>query len=190
MQTPIPLNDEVVLFERFGKKIVSRNFQNPKDGTAYEYVFLDTRLHRPSMVFPVTETGEVVLLRQFRHAVHAYVYEIPGGNPEKNNPDESPIDVVRRELAEETGYVPKNILSLTKDPIWFEPANFSPAYYPFLATGCELEKNLNLDSEECLEVCLVPLPAWLNMIRSGEVLDSKTLALTLLALPRLGMTIA
>ena len=51
-------------------------------------------------VAPVLETGEFLLVRQYRHAVRDWLIEIPAGRLE---PGETPLAAAKRELEEETG---------------------------------------------------------------------------------------
>ena len=62
-------------------------------------------------VVPVTNEGNVVLIRQFRHGARQVVLEIPGGMIDG---DEAPEDAAARELREETGYVAQNIRLLAR----------------------------------------------------------------------------
>jgi ADP-ribose pyrophosphatase len=57
-------------------------------------------------VVALDEQDNVLLVRQFRHAVGKFLLEIPAGGI---NPGEEPIDSVRRELQEEIGYLPRKI---------------------------------------------------------------------------------
>ena len=50
---------------------------------------------------PLSEDGSLVMIRQYRHAIGEYIWEIPAGTL---NPDESPLECAKRELIEETGY--------------------------------------------------------------------------------------
>ena len=50
---------------------------------------------------PILDDGKVALIKQYRHAVGEYLWEIPAGTLE---PDEDPIACAHRELVEETGY--------------------------------------------------------------------------------------
>lgn len=74
-------------------------------------VTTQTALHTPevSLVIPVTEDGNFVLIRQFRHAVGKQVLEFPAG---KVNGSESPMECALRELIEETGYRSGNLCKL------------------------------------------------------------------------------
>jgi ADP-ribose pyrophosphatase len=52
-------------------------------------------------IVPIDEHSQVVLVKQYRHAVRAVVTEVPAG---KLDGDEDPLEAAQRELAEETGY--------------------------------------------------------------------------------------
>jgi hypothetical protein len=60
-------------------------------------------------VVALDEQGNVLLVRQFRHAVDRFLLEIPAGGIDAG---EEPIDSVRRELQEEIGYFPRKIDNL------------------------------------------------------------------------------
>ena len=55
-------------------------------------------------VFAMDEADNVILVRQFRYAMGEVVLELPAG---KLEPGEDPADSGLRELAEETGLIPK-----------------------------------------------------------------------------------
>src|SRR5436853_4207004 len=55
-----------------------------------------------SAIAAVDADGAVTLLRQYRHAVGGYLWEVPAG---KLDPGESPATCAARELAEEAGLV-------------------------------------------------------------------------------------
>src|SRR4051812_8334756 len=63
--------------------------------------------HRPSVVLiPVTEDGNIVMIRQYRHALGRDIWELPAGSLEE---EESPEVAAARECEEEIGQVPDKI---------------------------------------------------------------------------------
>ena len=54
-----------------------------------------------SLAVPITNDGQVVLLRQYRFAVQARLLEFPAGTLEEG---EDPLESMQRELGEEAGY--------------------------------------------------------------------------------------
>ena len=57
-------------------------------------------------VIPLDADGNVLLVRQFRKPVEKDLLEIPAGCID---PGEEPVATVRREMREETGYLPRKI---------------------------------------------------------------------------------
>ncbi|WP_203907310.1 NUDIX domain-containing protein [Rhizocola hellebori] len=81
------------------KRFVRELLRMP-DGQEIEWYFADTT---PSvMVVPVTENGDVVMVRQYRHNLKKDTLELPAGIV---SADEPVADAALRELVEETGYV-------------------------------------------------------------------------------------
>ena len=60
-------------------------------------------------VVVMDDQGNLLLVRQFRHAVGKFLLEIPAGGID---PGEEPVDCVRRELQEEISYLPRKIDNL------------------------------------------------------------------------------
>jgi ADP-ribose pyrophosphatase len=54
----------------------------------------------PFLTDPLGEDPQILLIKQFRHAADAFIYEVPAGKLEGGEP---PIECARRELREETG---------------------------------------------------------------------------------------
>jgi 8-oxo-dGTP pyrophosphatase MutT (NUDIX family) len=134
----------------------------------------------------ITHDGRnVIAVRQFREAANEVILEVPGDNPKKGQTAE---DVVRAELLEETGYQAGKIIDLAPNgPIWIEPSSFSTPMLPFLVVGCVKVDEQTLDETENMEVEIIPLTEWLNMCFDGRIRDNKTLAITFLSLPHLGI---
>jgi len=183
-EAPIPEGEPEILARGYGRAFIRQRFKQP-DGTSVDYTqFGITSENIPSIVIPITTNKNVVAEVQYRHGAKEAVIEVPGGNPIA---DESPEEVVLRELEKETGYQPEQIIQLTKDPIFFDPASFTVPYWAFLALGCKLTGEKKLDETEFIETIEIPIEEWFQLVLSGAVRDSKTIALTFLAIPHIGV---
>ena len=120
------------------------------------------------MVIPVLDSGELVMERQYRYALRRHCLELPAG---KIDPGEEPLATGRRELLEETGYVAREWTYLAT--IHPTVAYSTERILVYLARGLEHEGG-KLDDGEHLEVLTLPLPALLELVRSGEITDMKT----------------
>lgn len=102
-------------------------------------------------VIPLTEAGEVVLIRQFRFGTEEVTLEIPGGLVE---PGHTPLEAARNELLEETGF---------KSDQWEylgfvhpNPAFLTNRCHSFLARGVQKVAEIRQEESEEIEVLLVP----------------------------------
>jgi ADP-ribose pyrophosphatase len=103
-----------------------------------------------ALAVPVTDDGQLILLRQYRFAVMGRLLEFPAGTIE---PNESPAETIRREIQEETGYAAAT---------WLPIGNFAlaPGYsdemiYTFLATDLHPAPTSEQDADEDMEVVLM-----------------------------------
>ena len=119
-------------------------------------------------VVPVTDEGEVIMVRQFRYAFGQTLLEIPAG---KLEPGEDPLKAALRELEEETGTVAEKIEHIGE--LYTTVAILDEKIHMYLATGLSY-KNAHPDEDEFLEVEKIPLDTLINMVMSGEIKDSKT----------------
>lgn len=121
-------------------------------------------------MIPLNEHGSLVMIRQYRHAIGEYIWEIPAGTL---NPDESPLECAKRELIEETGYSATEWEELgTIIPV---PGYSDEKIHIFLAQGLQSARQ-NLDPDEILHVREIPLEEALHMAETGEIKDSKTIS--------------
>ncbi len=131
---------------------------------------IDTIRHPgASAIVPLTAGGSVVLIRQYRHSVGGYIWEIPAGTL---NPNEDPESCAARELIEETGYAAgawRRLGEIT--PV---PGYSDERIHLFLATDLTPAAQ-NLDADEVLAVHEFPLERAAAMIASGEIQDAKTI---------------
>jgi len=126
-------------------------------------------------VVAVDDQQRVVLVKQYRHAIRAVVTEIPAG---KLDGDEDPLEGVQRELREETGFRAvqwKSLGSIYPSPAW------STEYiYLYLATDL-IPGPTAMDADETIELVMLPLAEAIDQVRSGAIMDAKTMAALLLA---------
>ncbi len=119
---------------------------------------------------PLLDDGKVVLIKQYRHAVGEFLWEIPAGTLE---PDEEAIECARRELVEETGYEASSFDKLAE--ILPAPGYTDEHIHIFLATGLTLADQ-KLEDDEVLALQPMAFRTALEMITKGEIQDAKTIA--------------
>lgn len=119
---------------------------------------------------PLLDNGKVLLIRQYRHAVGEFLWEIPAGTLE---PDEAAIECARRELVEETGYEASSFDKLAE--ILPAPGYTDELIHIFLASGLKSVKQ-KLEDDEVLELQPIAFDTALEMITKGEIRDAKTIA--------------
>jgi len=98
---PVPwevLSEETLYQDRWRR--LRRDRLRLHTGETSSYVYLETAA--AVFVVPQLEDGRLVLLRQYRHPLRAWVWEVPAGGLEAG---ETPEEAAVRELAEETGGV-------------------------------------------------------------------------------------
>ena len=147
------------------------------DGRSSEFEII--RHPGGAAILPVLDDGRILLIRQFRPAVGGMVFEIPAGRLE---PGEAPQSCAVRELSEEAGYVPGEVLSLGS--FWSTVGFCDERVYLFL--GRELAAvEQRLEPDEVIDLCPMSIGDAMHKIGSGEILDSKT-QLALFHYQRLG----
>jgi ADP-ribose pyrophosphatase len=168
----------------YGRGMVERSFFYPNNREEIYRIWWYFK-GNPVLIFPLTENNEVVALCQFRHGANDFVIELPGGLPNQKT-EESPLRVVERELLEETGYESETSIYLGYEP-WTDAASINLRFIPFIGLNCKKVQEPNLDKGEegNIEVILVPIKKWYKMIWAGEILESKTIAHSLLVMPHL-----
>lgn len=153
-------------------RVLHERRQNPRNGHPMDALVLDSADW--VNVVPVTPSGEIVFVRQFRFGVRTDTLEIPGGLISRG---EEPLVAARRELREETGMVARSIRSLgAVEP---NPAFLTNLCHQFLAEGVEPEGSLQLDPGEDIVVERHSFDAVRRMVADGTIRHS--LVLTALA---------
>ena len=141
-------------------------------------------LHHPggAAAVAVDADGRVCLLRQYRHAAGGFVWELPAGRLE---PDEPPQETARRELVEEAGIAARDWRSLGVS--LSSPGVFTERIHLFLATGLD-PAPLAREAAEVMEVHWLPLEEAVSRCVDGRIEDSKTCIGLLRAAALLGET--
>jgi len=139
-------------------------------------------IERPdaAIVFPLTESGEVVLVRQYRPPIGMMELGLPAGLVEE---DESPDAAARRELAEETGYTGGEWEPLGS--VASSPGLKDNWAYLFLARDVEETAPPDPDEHELVEVVRAPVEDLPELVHSGKIVSSSGVAAVMLALERL-----
>lgn len=130
-------------------------------------------------VVPVQD-GRVLLVRQMRHAVGTDLLEIPAGKLDV--PGEAPADCARRELVEETGYLPGSLEPL--GVFYASPGFTDERFHLFLATGLVAAGPApDNDDGEPISTEWLGLDDALEAVTRGSIADGKTaLGIALVAL--------
>ncbi len=131
-------------------------------------------------IVPVDTEGNVLLVRQYRKPIEAFLLEAPAGMVDKG---EDVRAAALRELREETGHTARKLEPLAE--FWLAPGYCTEKMHSYLATDLEAAP-LSPDEDEDLQVARVPLAEAADKARRGEIQDSKSIVSLLLALERLG----
>ena len=119
-------------------------------------------------VVPITEEGNVILVRQYRYPFAETMLEIPAGKLDAGEDIEA---CARRELSEETGMEAAELVSL--GVFYPSVAVMDEKIHLFLARGLT-QSAAHPDDDEFLHVETRPLEELVQDILSGSIPDGKT----------------
>lgn len=149
----------------------------------YEYRLPDGRTqnydvvehHGAVTVVPVDDDGMIHFVRQYRVAAQVDLLELPAGVLHEG---EDPLEGAAREVREETGQAATRLIYL--GTFYMVPGYSSEKMIVYLASGLT-HNPLPMDDDEFLQIERIPVQRALEMARSGEILDGKSLGALLLA---------
>ena len=120
-------------------------------------------------IVPFVDDQRILLLKQYRHALKKYIWEIPAGTLD---PREDAISCARRELIEETGYSANEWQKLGEiTPL---PGYSDERIHIYLATALQPAEQ-HLDEDEIIKVERIEFKDALDMVRKGEIQDAKSI---------------
>lgn len=149
-------------------------------GEEITYSYLD---HQGAVtVVPVTDDGQIVLLRQYRYTMGAWGWETPAGSLDGA---EDPAAAAARELAEEIGGTATSVRHIATFNVSNGISNQRMKVY--LALGVVLGTP-NHEATELMRVATLPRAEALRMAHAGEITDGISALALLLAEPHLPTT--
>ena len=153
----------------FTGRIVTLNQEKVRlpDGTVDDLEII----HHPggTAIVAVNNNNEVCLLRQYRHAMQDWVWEIPAGILETD--DNNPLQRAKKELQEESGCTAEKWCELGK--VQSSPGVFTEVVHLFLAQELAVGEQ-QLEHGEVLEVHWLPLSEAIRQVHDGIINDAKT----------------
>ena len=167
----------------FGRTMCRQSFFY-EGGREEEYVLWSYEKATGALILPLTTKREIVAVRQFRHGVNGFTIKFPGGVPATET--DTAEDTGAKELLEETGYQAKVVQDLGFQGC-LDPSSLNARMSFLVGLECEKVADPTPDPNEILETLVVPIGEWYEMILRREIIDSKTIALSLVALPLLGV---
>ncbi|WP_262303176.1 NUDIX hydrolase [Neobacillus niacini] len=113
-------------------------------------------------ILPITKNYEVVCIRQYRHALKNWQWELPAGMIESGS---SPIEAAKNELEEETGYVAEHWLELGS--FFPSPGSTTEEIHLFAAAGLTPTEQ-KLESSEQIELHTISMQELKDLVVKGD----------------------
>ena len=121
-------------------------------------------------IVPIFNDSQILLLKQYRHALRQHIWEIPAGTLD---PQEEVIDCAKRELIEETGYSAEQWQKLGEiTPV---PGYSDERIHIYLAANLQPAEQ-DLDEDEIIRVHKVKFSEAVEMIENGKIQDAKSIS--------------
>lgn len=118
-------------------------------------------------ILALTPENQVILIQQFRPGPGEVVYELPGGGLDKGS---SVVTMAATELEEETGYIGKvQEVAQTVRGAWYTQQRHN-----LVATDCQLTGKLHLGPNEFINVVLVSVSEFRELLRAGKIANTES----------------
>ncbi len=122
-----------------------------------------------SLIVPFLDKNTVIMLRQLRPVIGAYIYELPAGTLDKG---ESPLECARREIIEETGYTARKLSLLGS--VYPVPGYSTEKIFIYRADGLKLVGRIP-EEDEVIEHMPLKRSAVRKLFKQGKIVDAKTI---------------
>lgn len=126
------------------------------------------------VILPILPGNRIILLRQRRYAISQVILELPAGTLE---PKEIPMNCAGRELLEETGYLAGRLKPIAS--FYSSPGLLTEKMHAFVAYDL-VKQEQALEAGEEIELTDVDFPEAIDMIRTGQIQDAKSIATLLM----------
>lgn len=148
---------------------VYRDYMQFSNGNTEEWDYIHHR--GAAAVIPVMDDGRIIMVRQYRNALERFTLEIPAGALDES--DEPGKTCSARELEEETGYRSENLewLMTLRTTVAF----CNEKIEVYVAHNL-IPLKQHLDPNEFVNVEIHTIEELKQMVFSGEIEDSKTVA--------------
>lgn len=165
-----------IVWESPWYRIRQDNIRFP-DGSTGVYNVVEMR--SSVFVVPVLKDGRIVLIRNYRHTLRQWVWEIPAGTVLEGQEAD---DAARAELLEEAGGVADELIFMQKASTMNGIGEQYAWFY--LAKGVEL-KAQQQEKTEFINVYPMPADEVYQLVYSGQMNDAVSMTALLLAKDRL-----
>jgi ADP-ribose pyrophosphatase len=153
--------------------LIRRDTLKTPDGRETKFDIIE---HGGSVIIvPLDKDGNLLFVRQYRHAAGKDLLELPAGTLEAG---EDPGVCAAREIREETGFAADKIEKI--GAFYLAPGYSTEFMHVYLAQELRHDP-LEADDDEFLSVELIPFREAIEMAERGEMPDAKSLAALLLA---------
>lgn len=126
--------------------------------------------HRGGVAILFKVDDKFIFEKQYRYAMNEEIIEMPAGKLEEG---EIPLEAAKRELLEETGYRPLEMIHLGDS---YPTPGYSTEVIHLYYCPKAIKEERHLDNDECIDLIYLTLEEIEEMIAQGKIKDSKSVA--------------